>query len=616
MKSLVDQNLLHAAVVGIRWERIFLYLDVRVTCVKELDDGGPFDFYAVNGLYLAKARFKAEKVGDTLWRLKMNVTNCGTNRCLPTGTYSISVCRGEEKLADCMADPSIVPSMNDSSRNFLYGGMGKVYAVTFFIQEGGDDLPFRFRALTAARNGMEFPKNPSYLRSLHLVANFKKDFLSSRVFLRRLYALFARKAHDPAKPAILFMTEQSDVLKSNLKAVYERMLARGMDKEYRILVSARAATAGPQPKMSWIELVKKMAQSDLIFLDDHAPILDWLLLKERTKVVQLWHAGAGFKSSGYSRWGHEGCPGPISCHRQYRYGIAGSKNIAPFFSEVWGINDELVLPTGMPRMDEYLDEGHRAETTEALYRKYPMCKGKKVILFAPTYRGRNQPTAYYPYELIDFDRLYRECGDRYVVLFKMHPWVNNELRIKPKYADRFLDVKTYPDINDLFYITDLLITDYSSNIFEYSLMRKPMLFFAFDKIQYSFSRGFHRDYEEAAPGKVCYSFSELMDALATEDFEFEKVEKYVEHHFDYIDSNACDRVIDWIVRDEMPEELRREIEAQAADVMRLQTLDFTPELIGEKVDSRVRMLEREGKKEELDPEAEPGSGLGGTGEGA
>ena len=99
--------------------------------------------------------------------------------------------------------------------------------------------------------------------------------------------------------------------------------------------------------------------------------------------------------------------------------------------------------------------------------------------------------------------------------------------IPEEYQDKFLDVGTYPNINDLFYITDLLITDYSSNIFEYSLMRKPMMFFAFDKVQYSFSRGFHRDYEESAPGKICYTFDELMDAFAAQDFEYEKVEEYV-----------------------------------------------------------------------------------------
>ena len=105
-----------------------------------------------------------------------------------------------------------------------------------------------------------------------------------------------------------------------------------------------------------------------------------------------------------------------------------------------------------------------------------MCRGKKVILFAPTYRGRNKKTAYYPYELIDFEKLYQICGDEYVVLFKMHPWVNKDIVIGKKYADKFLDVKKYPNINDLFYIVDLLITDYSSNIFEYSLMRNRCCF--------------------------------------------------------------------------------------------------------------------------------------------
>lgn len=76
-----------------------------------------------------------------------------------------------------------------------------------------------------------------------------------------------------------------------------------------------------------------------------------------------------------------------------------------------------------------------------LYEQFPMCRGKKVILFAPTYRGRNKKTAYYPYELIDFEKLYQICGDEYVVLFKMHPWVNKDIVIGKKYADKFLDVK-------------------------------------------------------------------------------------------------------------------------------------------------------------------------------
>ena len=226
-------------------------------------------------------------------------------------------------------------------------------------------------------------------------------------------------------------------------------------------------------------------------------------------------------------------------------------------------------------MDEYLDPEYRKKKTEELYQLYPMCKDKKVILFAPTYRGKNRATAHYPYEMIDFDRLYNFCGDEYVVLFKMHPWVSFPVPIGEDQKDRFVDANTFPNINDLFYITDLLITDYSSNIFEFSLMKKPMLFFAFDKIQYSFSRGFHRDYEEAAPGKVCYDFEQLMQALEQKDFEYEKVEEYVDKHFDYIDSGASDRVIDWILLGQVPKDIKQKIAQNNRAIKKMRKLRFT-----------------------------------------
>ncbi|MGN1030650.1 MAG: CDP-glycerol glycerophosphotransferase family protein, partial [Butyricicoccaceae bacterium] len=396
---------------------------------------------------------------------------------------------------------------------------------------------------------------------------------------RGIYSYYrAKYKNKMGKPVVLFFSEQSTTIGTNLKAVRDRMIERGMDKDYIILDSFRSSVTDVKMGLqSWKETLKKMAQADYIFMDDHAPVMDWLVLDPDTKVIQLWHAGAGFKSSGYSRWGHIGCPAPYSCHRQYTYGIAGSKHIRHFFSEAWGINDSQVLPLGMPRIDEFLDENHRAAKLKELYQQYPMCKDKKVILFAPTYRGKNKATAMYPYELIDFKRLYEVCGDEYIVLFKMHPWVAAPVPIPEEYKDKFVDVNRYPNINDLFYFTELLITDYSSNIFEYSLMRKPMLFFAYDEIQYSFSRGFHRDYEESAPGKICHTFTEVLDAISNQDFEYEKVEEYVEKHFDYIDSHASDRVIDWILLGKLPEFVKEELAKDAAINAEVAALDFSSE---------------------------------------
>lgn len=575
MKSLIDQKIMKATVTEISWERIFVTIKIRLDGEKDRLSQDDFIFYGVDTRTgLAHICFKVVRREENEVSLCLNVTNNGENQCVPFGCYSILVCSNDEILTECQWDLSLIPDLLALSRDFLYGAQKNVFAVTFITDEDAEGLPFRMHVLNAKKAGEKFPSGPKASNYFKPVLFMKGYVLGHKPIIRRIYKLYSFLYKKNADKTVLFMTEQSKQIASNLKAVSDRMIARGLDKEYHILYSARTASAEPQGIKSWIHLMKLLAQADHIFIDDHAPVFDWLKLRETTEVTQLWHAGAGFKSSGYSRWGHYGCPKPQSCHRQYKYGIAGSKNIAPFFSEVWGMNDEQVLPTGMPRMDEYLDETHKQQKIEELRKKYPAAVGKKVILFAPTYRGRNKKTAYYPYELLDFDRLYELCGDEYVLFFKAHPWTNNKLNIEKKYKDRFFDLKNYPNINDLFYIVDLLITDYSSNIFEYSLMRKPMLFFAFDKTEYSLTRGFHRDYDLSAPGKVCETFEELAEAIEKKDFEYEKVEQYIIHHFDYIDSGASDRVIDWILLGKMPQQIRDEIDARKRQNELMNQLDF------------------------------------------
>lgn len=578
MINRLEEKTVRAIVVDIEWERIFLHLYVKVeicdTSVLAADE--VLDFYIVDkSTYTSPAKCKVLGVENGVYHLKLNVTNNGECVCIPSGIYILEVCRKDEALADAETDIGVVPKLDDSSRNFLYAKGKKVYSVTFAVEEGKEILPFEMTTLAAVRTGMEFPQRSKMRNRIHPVRDLRDTWLKKKNLMRVAYRFFYLINKSKRSKTVLFMTEQTDVIGSNLKAVSERMLERGMDKEYTILRSARAASELPQGAKSWFGLIWKLSQSGIVFLDDHAPCLDWFKLTDDTKVIQLWHAGAGFKSSGYSRWGHMGCPNAVSCHRQYNFGIAGSKNIAPFFSEVWGCNDEQVLATGMPRMDEYLDETHKQQKIKEIYEKYPICKGKKVVLFAPTYRGMNKKEAYYPYDLIDFDGLYEVCKDEYVVLFKMHPWVHEGVPITKKHKDKFIDVGTFPNINDLFYITDLLITDYSSNIFEYSLMRNPMLFFAFDKIQYSFSRGFHRPYEESAPGKVVYTFEQLIEAIRTKDFEHEKVQEYVDHHFDYIDSNASDRVIDWLVLGNLPQSVQEDLARIKEENEYRNQLDFT-----------------------------------------
>ena len=617
MNSRIDDGLLSAVVTSLKWENTKLILKINIT-FSGFSSDRPLSFYAVNGMKVARINFSIDSINGSEYTISTDIMNPGYNHSIPRGTHFINVVCGEDILAVCTASPEIVDRFSSDSRTYLFDGRSRGYCISFFVDDELEgELPFVFHVITVrvasyssedgVFKGLDWDEiyTPAQKRMKLAVKFMRKTLHLNLPIITNAHKVINYKENvevlkskpPKKKKTLLFMSEQNKSITANQKAVYDRLVQRGDDKKFNILFSFRATVSEEQSKASWRRLLAKMAKADIIILDDHAPVMDWLVLKPETVVIQLWHAGAGFKSSGYSRWGNKGCPSTFSCHRQYTYGIAGSKHIAHFFSEVWGINTEQVLPTGMPRMDEYLDEVYREKTTKKLYSMYPMCEGKKVILFAPTYRGKNRALAFYPYDLIDFDALYKLCKDEYIVLFKMHPWVAESVPIPEEYSDVMLDVGRYPNINDLFYITDLLITDYSSNIFEYSLMRKPILFFAYDEIQYSFSRGFHRPYRESAPGKVVSTFDELLEAIKNEDFEFEKVETYVDLHFDYIDTHASDRVIDWLIFGNMPEEFRKAIDDKKNDVEYFRSLQF-PAVIDEPMELDFST------EEDLEPEAE------------
>lgn len=584
MRNRLEERLISAEITEIEWERIICHLTVQVSYSKQFQPGLPLDFYLITPYGKANAKFQAEEKGSGTYLLSMNVSNPGYVMCLPTGVYTLYICQGNDILCEPEMSIELVPFLADKSRTFLHHSKNKGYSIDFSVTEDSDILGAVITAQEMTRAALPVlnpnplaPKVPKLVkRGQRKVDRLKKWVLTTYYRGCHLLEHILKKCNPKRKKTILFLSEQNETIGTNLMAVADRMKARGMEKDWTILFSGRSIVEHPGYGMrSWLAVFGKMGRADVILVDDHAPMLDWLRLQKDTKLIQIWHAGAGFKSSGYSRWGHMSSPAPIGAHRQYTYGIAGSRQIAHFFSEVWGINTEQVLPTGMPRMDEYLDPVYRKKKEAELRERFPMINGKKVILFAPTYRGRNHKDASYPYELIDFDALYDFCKEDYVVLFKMHPWVAAPVPIKETQKDRFLDVGTYPNINDLFYITDLLITDYSSNIFEYSLNLKPMLFFAFDEIQYAFSRGFHRDYQASAPGKICHSFDELMEALQNRDFEEEKVAQYVKMHFDHTDSGASDRVIDWLIVGPLPEEFRKALEQKDEENKRLLQMDFS-----------------------------------------
>ncbi|MDO4811223.1 MAG: CDP-glycerol glycerophosphotransferase family protein [Eubacteriales bacterium] len=565
---------------NVTWERIHMTLQL----VSEEPLPEDTVFYLVNEEANAETAFEvAERCGNHV-ELKLNITNNGINRCIQNGTYKLLI-TDDHSFYSIAGFRGTTAMLEGWGRSFRYLNNTGVYTVAFMLDEYSDVAELQVLFYNAVMHNLgHIPaagqKKPLSARiKENLVAKVKRFLRKTLRSWKDRYYRSVRRHHKPGN-FLLFMSEQDDKLALNMQSILERMKERGLDKQFDIHFSLRKATSGGRTIKNSIRQMKCVAKADIIIVDDHIPLFDWMELDPSTKVIQIWHAGAGFKGVGYSRWGHYGCPSPFSCHRQYTYSISGSTPISHFFSEQFGILDEQIVATGMPRMDQFLDEKNQAETKGRLLRDYPFIKGKRVILFAPTYRGRNRMHAYYPYELIDFDRLYRLCQEKdAVVLFKMHPWVPGEVPIKPEHADRFISMNSYPNINELFYVTDLLITDYSSSMYEYSLMRKPLLAFVYDKVQYATSRGFHRDYDSNVPGKVCSTFDELLQAIADEDFQSEKLDAYIEHHFDHTDTHNSDRVIDWLILGNLPEKYQAALEKKRTLIQAIRGKHFDyPEL--------------------------------------
>ena len=145
-------------------------------------------------------------------------------------------------------------------------------------------------------------------------------------------------------------------------------------------------------------------------------------------------------------------------------------------------------------------------------------------------------SAFYPTDAFDIEKAYEGLGGEYAILIKLHPFCEERFEIPEKYSDMIIDMSDEDELNDLLFVTDLLVTDYSSVIFEASLLNIPMMFYAFDLYDYIASRDFYYDFEGFVPGKIVFSENELI-----------KVDGFKNKFFDDLDGKSSERVTDLIL---------------------------------------------------------------------
>lgn len=288
------------------------------------------------------------------------------------------------------------------------------------------------------------------------------------------------------------------------------------------------------------EFMGVYAEADILFICDYFLPVSACKKKKGTKVVQLWHGAGAFKKFGFD------CTEDISDqyrgnpHRNYDLvTVSGDLCVGPFKSAM-GITADgecRVLPIGMSQTDKYFDRYFISACRDKFRFTYPDAVGKKIILWAPTFRGNAGES--------------RLCGEEYIDALIERCNHNSEYYVIKSYHPHLRRARQDMSTDELMVCADVLITDYSSVFFDYLLLDRPIIFFAPDYSKYKRDRGFYLDYD-SLPGYIirgCHSEDVLVKAITNcfaKDENKAMRESFRAGYMNGCDGAATERIINYV----------------------------------------------------------------------
>ncbi|MED1203754.1 CDP-glycerol glycerophosphotransferase family protein [Heyndrickxia acidicola] len=345
--------------------------------------------------------------------------------------------------------------------------------------------------------------------------------------------------------------------------IYEELLKRQADCEivficdsscYDIVkneVNAKVLKLNAASPISWFENIYHLATSKTIIVDNYFGFLAAVSFKAEVECIQIWHAAGAIKTFGLkdhslANRSSRAIERFKKVYNQFHKVVVGSDEMAAVFQQAFGVSSDRFLYTGVPRTDLFFSEEKQKHIIADLYRENHHLSGKKVILYAPTFRDGSLDT----FEIkLDLDYLYQTLGDEYVLIVKLHPAIRNKSFLQNRYHHFIMDYSDYRDINDLLLITDYLITDYSSIPYEYALINKPMLFYAYDKESYQKQRGLWMDYEKMVPGPVVTKTEEIVSQIKENRFDYNRIRYFSSKWNKYSHGHSAGELVNYLYKE-------------------------------------------------------------------
>ena len=271
-----------------------------------------------------------------------------------------------------------------------------------------------------------------------------------------------------------------------------------------------------------------LATSEQLIVDNYYGFLAVSKFKKGVKCTQVWHSAGAIKQFGSEDPTNVNrAPTALSrfkkVYKQFNQFAIGSDFMGELFRKAFLVEDGVFLKTGIPRTDFFFDKVKHRQITASLYEGNSFLEEKKVILYAPTFRRYEEDASKLPLEL---EKMRAGLEGEYILLIKLHPAIKLELDLSGESQGFVFDYSDYPDINEMLIITDILITDYSSIPMEFVLLRRKMVFYAYDLEAYKNDNGLWEDYETFVPGPVAKNTDEVIDAILNHEVDFVQLEAY------------------------------------------------------------------------------------------
>lgn len=368
-------------------------------------------------------------------------------------------------------------------------------------------------------------------------------------------ALFRRVAKFPRKNIVLFESFFGQQYSDNPRAIYEYM--KEHHPEYKLIWNVKKGYEEVFKRENVPYVIKysykglwQWARAKYWVNNSRWPL--WLPKPKGTYYIQTWH-GTPLKTLG-ADIEHITMPGMTleNYHKQFTeearkwdYCVAPNNYSSEIFKRAFEVQGTMIN-SGYPRND-ILYQKNNPETIEKIKEKLNIPKNKKVILYAPTWRDNEyKKIDHYTFNLkLDLDLMKEKFSDDAVLLMRMHYLIAEQMDLTG-YEDFAIDVSAYEDIRELYLVSDCLITDYSSVLFDYANLKRPMVFYAYDMDDYANEiRGFYFDFEKEAPGPIVKDMNHLIPAVE-EALSYDGNDPYPEFYnrfCEWEDGHASERVV-------------------------------------------------------------------------